>query len=304
MNALNGFLNVHKPRGMTSHDVINVVRRAARQTYGVKLKAGHAGTLDPMAIGVLIVCVGTATRLSEYVMASTKQYRAHVKLGETTDTYDAEGQIIAREDSSHLTRDDVEDVLRLFRGDILQMPPMYSAIKRDGRKLYDLARQGVTVEREPRPVTIHALTLTEWTPPELTLEVTCSAGTYIRSLAYDLGETLGVGAHLTALTRTRSGAFSIEQSIDLDTLTQAADWSAWLVKPSVALADWPRVDLDDSACDHIAHGRAVPQSPTRTYSDGTQAAAFDSSDELVALVRAFEGQWQPYKVFLADRNVE
>jgi tRNA pseudouridine55 synthase len=179
---------------------------------------------------------------------------------------------------------------------------MYSAIKQDGRKLYDLARQGLTVEREPRPVTIHALTLTDWQPPEFTLEVTCSAGTYIRSLAYDIGETLGVGAHLTALARTRSGAFRLEQAIDLDTLTHAADWSAWLLKPSVALADWPHLTLDDAALDHIAHGRAVPQ---ESHADeGTLAAAFDSTGELVALVRAFERQWQPYKVFLTEHNAE
>lgn len=302
MNALNGFLNIHKPRGMTSHDVINVVRRAARQIYGVKLKAGHAGTLDPMATGVLIVCVGTATRLSEYVMASTKQYQARVKLGETTDTYDAEGQVVLQADVSDIMREEIEMVLPLFEGDILQLPPMYSAIKQDGRKLYDLARQGLTVEREPRPVTIHALTLTDWQPPEFTLEVTCSAGTYIRSLAYDIGETLGVGAHLTALARTRSGAFRLEQAIDLDTLTQAADWSAWLLKPSVALADWPHLTLDDAALEHIAHGRAVPQ---ESHADeGTLAAAFDSTGELVALVRAFERQWQPYKVFLTEHNAE
>src|SRR5690349_19143686 len=224
-----GFLNIHKAQGMTSHDVVAKVRR------GLKIKkVGHAGTLDPMATGVLVVCLGGATRLSEYVMQSTKRYRARVYLGATTDTYDAEGEVQLRRDSSHITCADIESALAPFLGDIQQIPPMYSAIKQGGRKLYDLARAGDIVEREPRAVRIDSLEIIDWSPPEFTLDVTCSAGTYIRSLAYDLGEILGVGAHLSGLIRLASGRFKIEESQTLDGLLTAENWSQFIVSPEIA----------------------------------------------------------------------
>lgn len=304
MNAPSGFLNIDKPRGITSHDVVNRVRRAARAAFGVKLKVGHAGTLDPMATGVLIVCLGAATRLSEYVMASRKQYAARVKLGESTDTYDADGSITAQRDAAHLTRADVEAAFAPFLGDILQMPPMYSAIKQDGRKLYDLARQGVTVERAARPVTIESLTLRAWQPPEFEIDVVCSAGTYIRSLAHDIGEALGVGAHLTALTRTHSGAFALADALSLDALDSALPdaWAGWVMPPQIALADWPQITLDADALAFIRQGRAVPmQVPA---DEGVLAAAFDDAANLAALVRAQGGLWQPYKVFIGLNDAE
>ncbi|NDJ61826.1 MAG: tRNA pseudouridine(55) synthase TruB, partial [Chloroflexi bacterium] len=197
-----GFLNIDKPLGWTSHDVVAKLRR------GLQIKKiGHAGTLDPLATGVLVICLGAATRLSEYVMDTTKRYRAVVHLGVTTDTYDAEGEITAQRPSDHLSEADVRDALGAFVGALEQVPPMYSAIKQGGRKLYDLARAGEVVERPPRPVHIHALEVVAWQPPQVTLDVTCSPGTYIRSLAYDLGAALGVGAHLAGLMRTASGSF-------------------------------------------------------------------------------------------------
>ncbi len=195
-----GFLNIDKPLGLTSHDVVARVRR----NLNVK-KVGHAGTLDPLATGVLVVCVGAATRLSEYVMNTTKRYEALVHLGVETETYDAEGAIVAEQAVNHVTQTDVEQALTTFLGPIDQLPPIYSAIKQGGRKLYEIARAGETAELQPRHVTIYALDILDWQPPFVRIAVTCSAGTYIRSLAHDLGAALGVGGSLDGLTRTASG---------------------------------------------------------------------------------------------------
>lgn len=284
-----GFLNINKPAGMTSHDVVAKVRRA----FKLK-KVGHAGTLDPMATGVLILCVGGATRLSDYVMASTKRYLAQVHFGVTTDTYDAEGQTLQTRDASGLTRENVESALAPFRGAIQQIPPMYSAIKQGGRKLYDLARAGETIERQPRAVTIDHFTITDWQPPEVTLDVVCSAGTYIRSLAYDLGESLNVGAHLTGLVRAASGAFTLDHALELDSLLANPNWITLLIAPEKALAHYPAVQLTDADIVHIQHGRAV------ACTEDTVAQptfAYDSSGNLVAIVQAEAGLWRPHKVF-------
>ncbi len=212
-----GFLVIDKPPGMTSHDVVAWVRRGT----GVK-RIGHAGTLDPMATGVLVLCIGAATRLSEYVMSSHKVYTASIRLGIETDTYDADGQITATADASALTRSEVETALAHFQGEIDQIPPMVSALQQGGRRLYDLARQGIEVERAPRRVTLN-IHLLDLNLPDLRLRVECSPGTYIRSLAHDLGAALGVGAHLTALRRKASGARRVRQPS-----SQASDDNATL----------------------------------------------------------------------------
>ncbi len=215
-----GFLVVDKPSGMTSHNVVLKVRR------GIQIKQiGHAGTLDPMATGVLVLCLGDATRLSEYVMASTKTYDATLHLGVETDTYDADGRITAQTDATHITQAAFEDALNGFRGVITQVPPMYSAIKQDGVALYKLARAGQEVERPARTQVIDALTLIDWSPPYASIRVTCDAGTYIRSLGYDIGAALGVGAHLSALRRVRSGALS--DPTPWDTLVAAMQDNTW-----------------------------------------------------------------------------
>jgi tRNA pseudouridine55 synthase len=285
-----GFLNINKPLGVTSHDVVAKIRRG----LNIK-KVGHAGTLDPLATGVLVLCLGPATRLSEYVMDSTKRYRAHVHLGVTTDTYDAEGEILLQRDSTHITQADVEQVLVAFTGEIDQIPPMYSAIKQGGRKLYELARAGETVEREARHVRIDALVVSEWSPPYFTLDVTCSAGTYIRSLAYDVGETLSVGAHLAGLMRVASGAFKLENAIALDDLLIAGDWQSRLIPPRIALADWPAVNLDADSLDHITHGRAVPGTQAQ---GGILALAYAPNGEFIAILKGDAGAWKPRKVFI------
>ena len=274
---------------MTSHDVVAKIRR------GFKIKkVGHAGTLDPLATGVLVICIGDATRLSDYVMHSQKTYSAKIKFGESTDTYDAEGKIIAKNDASHLIQADIEAILPQFTGDIQQVPPMYSALKRDGKKLYDLARAGETITLEPRPVTIHQLALLQFEPPIAEIEIRCGAGTYIRSLAHDMGQALGVGAHLVGLIRVSSGGFDLSKSYELDELLSHPNWESCLVDEIVALAHIPRVDLDEIDTQHIRHGR----NPVHV-SDATHelVRAYDANGQFMALLRAENGQWRPYKVF-------
>lgn len=285
-----GFLNIDKPLGMTSHDVVNRVRRA----FATK-QVGHAGTLDPLATGVLIVCVGAATRLSEYVMSETKAYRAVIHLGIETDTYDAEGQIIATADVSTITREQVETALDAFRGDILQIPPMYSAIKQDGRKLYELARKGQTISVPPRSVTIHSIDIVDWQSPQVTLDITCSAGTYIRSIAHDLGAALGVGAHLAALVRTASGRFRLAQATPLDTLVSSEDKETFLITPAAALADHPSVRVDAAQNADLVHGRAI--SHDQPLPSGADIMAFDAADRLIAVCQVRDGRLHPHKVF-------
>ena len=282
-----GFLNVDKPLGMTSHDVVAKVRRAS----GIK-KVGHAGTLDPLATGVLILCIGGATRLSEYVMHSTKRYRARVKLGITNTTYDAEGAVVQQRDATHVTRGDVQQALLAYVGEIEQIPPMYSAIKQGGRKLYDLARAGETVERPARHIRIDALAITEWQPPEFTLDVTCSAGTYIRSLAFDIGEALGVGAHLSGLTRTASGVFTLVNDTPLDTLL--TDFGSHLVTPPAALAEYAARVVDQAEQEEITHGRSIPTD----LPSGKIVMGYDAEKRLIAILHAEGGRLKPQKVFL------
>lgn len=277
---MDGILIVDKPQWLTSHDVVNRIRRLAGQK-----RVGHSGTLDPMATGVLLVCLGRATRIAEYLAGSEKTYRARARLGVSTDTQDATGAVVAERPVA-LTCEEVEAALDAFRGPILQVPPMYSALKREGRALYELARAGVTVEREARPVEILALDLTACDLPDIEFTVRCSAGTYVRTLAHDLGERLGCGAHLTALRREASGAFTAAGgAVPLAELeAQAADgaWARHLIPIARALGDWPSLRLDAATARRLANGQAVPLPPDL---GGEMACAFGPDEELVGLVR-------------------
>lgn len=285
-----GFLNIHKSQGMTSHDVVAAVRRRWR----IK-KVGHAGTLDPLATGVLILCVGGATRLSDYVMHQTKHYRAQITLGIKTDTYDSEGQALATVNASHITRADVERSLLPFIGDIDQVPPMYSAIKKDGKKLYDLARQGIEIERETRRVHIESLTLTDFQSPHATVDVICSAGTYIRSLAYDIGEALDVGAHMSALTRLASGTFTLENAITLDELSASDSLADHLIPPQIALANWDSRQVTPEEEAALRQGKFIPK---HSDEQGVQLVmAYNQAGEFVAILETREQFWKPNKVF-------
>jgi len=288
---VSGFLNINKPSGMTSHDVVAKLRRGLR----IK-KIGHAGTLDPMATGVLVICIGQATRLSEYVMQSVKCYRARIRLGIVTDTYDLTGAVLQEKEASHIQRSQVEQALSSYTGDINQIPPMYSAIKQGGRKLYELARAGQIVERAARAVHIESITAVEWALPEVTVDVVCSAGTYIRSLAYDIGEKLGVGAHLSALTRMSSGVFHVAEAISPDSVLLMEDWSTQLVMPSKALQDKPAISLNSEELEHIIHGR--PITAHNRQSDLVFSYRFDG--KLIAILQYDSGLWRPHKVFSDD----
>ncbi|MGE5675184.1 MAG: tRNA pseudouridine(55) synthase TruB [Mycobacterium leprae] len=248
---MDGILNLLKPPGMTSHDVVSVVRR----TLQIK-KVGHTGTLDPGVAGVLPICVGRATRLAEFITGEDKAYRAEITFGVTTDTEDSFGTTLSETDASHLTRGDLAYVLPRFQGEISQVPPMYSAVKIAGKKLYELAREGIEVERAARTVKIHRLLLLDFRPgphPVAMVDVECSKGTYIRTLAADIGKALGVGAHMSYLVRTRSGPFRLA---DAATMEELVAGTAQLIPPAAALGDIPRVTLSAPMADRLRHGVA------------------------------------------------
>jgi tRNA pseudouridine55 synthase len=241
---VHGVVVVDKPRGVTSFDVVATARRALGER-----RVGHAGTLDPMATGVLPVCVGEATKLVPFLQDGEKEYVARARLGVTTDSEDADGKIL-EERPVTVTRDEVERALLPLIGKILQTPPMHSALKIDGRRLYELAREGREVERAARPVEVHALTLGEFAPPEIELHVRCGKGTYVRTLAADLGRALGCGAHLIALRRTRVGAFGLDRAVPLDQLAGAR-----LLGLSEALEGLPKLDLDEGSARAVRDGK-------------------------------------------------
>lgn len=213
---MNGVINIYKNTGMTSFDVVAMVRRVAKMK-----KVGHTGTLDPAASGVLPVCLGKATKIIDYIMENKKVYRVNLKLGMVTDTYDLEGEVLREEDASHITKDEILNCINSFLGTIDQVPPMYSALKQNGVRLYELARQGIEVHREARKVTIYSIeNIKVESNDNIQMDVCCSKGTYIRSLCYDIGEKLNVGATMTALERIQNGPFTKEEAINIEDLTE------------------------------------------------------------------------------------
>jgi tRNA pseudouridine55 synthase len=274
-----------------------------RRASGVR-RIGHAGTLDPLASGLLLVGVGQATRLIEYLADAGKAYDAEVTFGVETETYDAEGRVVAEHDASTLTAAAIEGVLPRFRGTIGQRAPAYSAVSVGGRRLYQLARQGRPVEPPERTVEITRLELRDWQPPVVRLTVECSKGTYIRSLAHDLGQALGVGAHLSALRRTRVGHFTLDQAVPLDDLEarlREGRWQEVAVAPADAVTALPLVQLTASDAARLGHGLAVPALHHEQPAPGTLARAYDPAGRFLAVVRfvAHAGApvWRPEKVF-------
>lgn len=251
--SADGVLVVDKPKGITSFDVVREVRRALGEQ-----KVGHTGTLDPMATGVLPLCLGEATRIAQFITESHKAYEATLELGRTTDTLDAEGKVLETRPVPPLTRELLEAALAPFRGPQLQTPPMYSAVRVQGRRLYELARAGQEVERQARPVTVHELTLRDFSACLVSVSVTCSKGFFVRTLAADLGEALGCGAHLVALRRTQTGPFSLAQAIPLQQVQadprQAAER---LVPVALALADLPALTVTADEAARVRHGGLV-----------------------------------------------
>jgi tRNA pseudouridine55 synthase len=295
---LSGILSVDKPPDMTSHDVVDAVRRVAGQR-----RVGHAGTLDPMATGVLLVCLGQATRVAEYLMAGRKRYRATIILGATTDTYDADGEVVRSGGRTDFSRDEIEAALATFVGSIEQVPPIYSALKRHGQPLHKLARQGKSVELEARRVEIDEIVLLDWTEPALIVEVACSPGTYIRSLAHDLGERLGCGAYLGALVRLSSGHFSLEEAVSLARLEEAfehGEEEQYLLPLDEALLDWPALIVGAEGARRIGQGQDVPGEPPEAGGrEPVLGRAYSLDGEFLAVL-AYDAEaacWRPKKVF-------
>jgi len=310
--TVDGILNINKPWGKTSFSVVAMVKRLTGER-----RVGHAGTLDPAATGVLPICFGQGTRVIEFLVEATKAYRAEIELGVATDTYDASGRIIQRGDPSGISQGQLESALSSFCGLIRQIPPMHSAVKYQGKPLYELARAGITVERRSRIAKIRKLELVDWQLPVATIEIVCGKGTYIRSLAYDLGQTLGCGAYLKSLIRLRCGPFEIRDAVSVPQLEDAFRYGYWqsLIYPiDSVLLHWAAMVVNNDAGQSIKNGRPLvlengEEGEGNSYLE--QRIPAGSSSENRCRVYALDGRflgvlrfnperrhWQPEKVFL------
>jgi tRNA pseudouridine55 synthase len=300
-NAISGILVVDKPVGLTSHDVVEIIRKGTNIR-----RAGHTGTLDPRASGVLVILIGPAVRLSEFVSSADKRYQAIIRLGGTTDTYDADGRFTTQmRPPLDITEEKFNQVLQQFVGEIEQTPPPYSAIKVHGRRAYQMARQGEEVELAPRKINVYHLEVLEWAPPEVVVDVHCSSGTYVRSLANDLGAALGCGAYLVGLRRTKSGRFTLRDAVPLRKLQEAfltGNWYQYLIPAAEALADWPAVELNPDEVEEVKHGHRVKAAPD---SKPGLVRGVSMAGELIAIMDLVTGEdgvtleWQPKKVFFS-----
>ena len=296
-----GILNLNKPVGCTSRDAVNRVQRLIRP-----VKVGHAGTLDPLAQGVLVLCLGPATRLIEKVQQMPKHYRGTFRLGCHSPTDDTEGDVTPFPGAFPLTRDALEAVLPKFIGQIDQRPPAYSAIKIRGKRAYELARQGQILTLPPRPVTIYSLSIDHYEYPEMVLDIECGSGTYVRSLGRDLAEAVGTAAVMMGLTRTAIGPYSIEDALDPQTLTRD-ELARRLQSPLTALGPMPRIILSAAQVADIQHGRKISVSSTDDgmvqnvdlrFESAEEIAAVDTRGHLVALLAPKPGKrWGPARNF-------
>jgi tRNA pseudouridine55 synthase len=292
---MDGIFNVHKSTGMTSHDVVAKMRKLLQQK-----RVGHAGTLDPAASGVLPICVGQATRVAEYLSESGKAYQATLVFGLETDTYDAEGEVVRVAPTHTLQRADIEAALTHLRGQQMQTPPRYSAIKIQGQAAYKRVRAGEEVILAPRPIEITHLEIVHWQSPRLVFDVECSKGTYIRSLAHDLGQMLTCGAHLAGLVRTRSGPFHLDESLTLEELA-SADAQGRLAHCAYpadrALAQYPALHLDEADAARVVCGS--PFSCEIPHTVRSLARVYNPAGQFIAIAQWLPdaGRWQPQKVF-------
>lgn len=298
---LSGVINILKPPGMTSHDVVALVRKVFKTK-----KVGHTGTLDPAAAGVLPITVGRATKISQYITGADKVYRAEITLGIKTDSQDAEGYVIKSQDASNVTEQAFKSILKDFIGNIQQVPPMASAIKIGGKKLYDLHRQGIEVERPTRNVSIYNINLlwsADWgtSNPRALFDVYCSKGTYIRTLCDDIGEKLGVGAHMSFLLRTGVGIFKIDDTVTIESLQNAEDVSDMLMSMDEALSDYPCVIVRQQAMKSVLSGAklyppGVQQQPKQVQEG--QLVRLRGQDNLLALAEVqLEKEPEPRLVY-------
>ncbi len=292
-----GILNLNKPRGVTSFAMVSLVRRLIRER-----RVGHAGTLDPLASGVLPILLGQGTRMMEFLTAHPKKYRATIRLGASTDTGDSDGTVVSTGDCSAVTANQLETALSTFRGTIQQTPPMYSALKHNGEPLYRLARQGVSIPRAARTTHIWSLDLIDWQPPTATVELDCSKGTYVRSLAMDLGDLLGCGAHLTSLIRLRSAFLTVEDAISPDEFETAVGLDCWrelLYSIDEAVLDLAAVIVGESTQKAIRTGTPLDPETVTPGGPGDWCRAYSVSGELISLLR-FQPEaavWHPDRVF-------
>lgn len=284
-------------------DLVRLVKRLTREK-----RVGHGGTLDPQAKGVLPILLGQATRLMEYLVNTPKLYRTDIVLGTETDTYDNEGSVVEVRDVAHLRMENIREVLSSFVGVTYQVPPMYSALKREGRRLYELARAGKEVTREARKVVISRLELLEWTPPVLTVEVECHRGVYVRSLAHDLGQVLEVGGHLRNLRRLRTGHYPIETALSVDDLRDAAgrgDWSDYVLAMDTIVLHLRAAVVGPSGESYLSNGQPVAFPIPRLPSLHQETCRIYSEDGRFLALASYNGvkhQWQPERVFAAGKE--
>ena len=301
--VVNGFINLFKPPGITSMEALRQIKRIT----GQRQKVGHGGTMDPLARGVLPVCYGQATRLMDHIVGGVKLYRVEINLGVTTTTYDAEGEVVKTGETGSITREMIEESLKPWIGVVKQTPPMYSALKVDGQRLYKLARAGIEVKREARQVEIHDIRILEFDSPKLVLDVECGGGTYIRSLAHDVGEALGCGGHVADLVRLLCGGFPAEDSVTLEQLEEAGEgpdgWQRFLHPVDRVLTGLKSITINEQAEQHLRHGQAVNRGRRPEVDAGylEECRAYNSDGVFLALVRFDRpaNSWQPVKVFEA-----
>jgi tRNA pseudouridine55 synthase len=296
--TMDGILNIHKPSGKTSFSVVSVVKRLIKER-----RVGHAGTLDPMASGVLPVCFGKGTRIVEFLLEASKTYYARIELGFSTDTYDAKGSTTRLGDYSNISMEKIEQSLDQFHGIIHQTPPMFSAIKYNGKRLYQFAREGISIKRNSRTVNIYSLELLDYKPPLVTIKIECSRGTYIRTLAHELGELLGCGAHLRNLVRLSYGPFGIESAISLNKLEDAFlnnNWQRFIYPLDTVLNNLPRVIVTCEQEQIIKNGSSVIMKPSQINNGNEERCCAYNYEGCFLAVLYFNterNQWEPKKVF-------
>lgn len=286
MTQIEGVLSIDKPSGLTSHDVVARIRLIS----GIR-RVGHTGTLDPLATGLLIVCLGRATRLAEYLAGQKKEYLAVIRLGQETNTFDAEGTILA-EKPVNVSKSQLLATLDQFKGKIKQIPPMYSAVKIDGQPLYRRARQGKVIDRPAREVTIFELDLRSWQSPDVQIRLVCSSGTYIRVIAHDLGQSLGCGAYLMGLRRTAVGNHRVDTAIPLEDL-QKPDWQDHLQASDVAVSHLPGVVLAEKEAVSLYHGQRIPH---HSQSIEPLVRAYDENGRFIGVLSGDEQYWSAKKI--------
>lgn len=295
---MDGVLNINKPQGITSHDVVEQTRRILRER-----RIGHTGTLDPMAVGVLVLCIGKATRIARYIEAGEKEYQATMMLGVVTDTQDSTGRVLETRQYVPPSRETIEDILKGFVGEVIQQPPVYSALKVSGIPSYRLARQGKARPLEPRKVVVTSIELKEYNDPFVSISVRCSKGVYIRTLCADIGDSLGTGAHMTALVRTRSGRFRLEDAVTLDLLSRLAAEGRLdqaLISMDEALSDMPLLQVTEKDAERLCCGNPVQLADAGK--DGCTVRVHDPAGRLVCLARVSAGVVKPETVFCSQLN--